>query len=95
MPDLNYIGKYVLSNAPKAHGVKVVLTSEGSDEYFTGYPMFLHDYLAETDHSWPDYNLTDDERHNSWVKATQTSEYFFKINDVAKDTAKKTAQYCE
>jgi asparagine synthase (glutamine-hydrolysing) len=89
MPDLNYIGKYVLSNAPKEHGVKVVLTGEGSDEHFAGYPMFLSDYLAETDRSWPNYNLTNEERHKSWTRAREASAYFFKINDTAKQTAEK------
>ena len=89
MPDLNYIGKYVLSNAPKEHGVKVVLTGEGSDEHFAGYPMFLSDYLAETDHSWPNYNLTDGERHESWIRARQASAYFFKIDDDAEKNAEE------
>lgn len=89
MPDLNYIGKYVLSDAPKEHGVKVVLTGEGSDEHFAGYPMFLSDYLAETDHSWPTYNLTDEQRHESWIRARQASAYFFKIDDNAEKAAKE------
>lgn len=75
MPDLNYIGKYVLSNAPREHAVKVVLTGEGSDEHFGGYPSFLSDYLAENDHSWPDYNLTDEERHRLWTQ--NSASYIF------------------
>ena len=89
MPDLNYIGKYVLSNAPKEHGVKVVLTGEGSDEHFAGYPMFLSDYLAETDHSWPSYNLTEEKRHESWIRARQASAYFFKIDDAVEKNAEE------
>lgn len=89
MPDLNYIGKYVLSNAPKEHGVKVVLTGEGSDEHFAGYSIFLSDYLAEIDHSWPDYNLSDEERRESWIRARQASSYLFKIDDAAEKTAEE------
>ncbi|TLD05611.1 asparagine synthase (glutamine-hydrolyzing) [Venturia nashicola] len=90
MPDLNYIGKFVLSDAPKEHGVKVVLTGEGADEHFAGYPMFLSDYLAETDHSWKSYNLTEEERQNSWTEARKASAYFFKIDAATqKEAAEK------
>lgn len=80
MPDLNYIGKFVLSDAPKEHGVKVVLTGEGSDEHFAGYSTFLSDYLAEADHSWADYNLTEEERQNAWVEARKASAWFFQMS---------------
>ena len=89
MPDLNYTGKSVLSNAPDQHGWKVVLTGEGSDEHFAGYSMFLFDYLAEIDHSQPDYNLTYEERHGSWDWARQASTYFFKIDDAVEKTAEE------
>lgn len=69
MPNSNYIGKYVLLDAPKEHGVKVVLAGEGSDEHFAGYSVCLSDYLAESDHSLPNYNLTNEERHESWIRA--------------------------
>lgn len=45
--DCNYIGKYVLSKLPREHGYKVVLTGEGADEQFGGYPLFLPDFLRE------------------------------------------------
>ena len=79
MPDLNFVGKFVLSNAPKEHGVKVVLTGEGSDEHFGGYPCFLADYLAETDHNWSSYNLTDSERHRLW--ADNGSTHVFNVKE--------------
>lgn len=44
--DLNYIGKYVLSSLPRENGYKVVLTGEGADEQFGGYPLFLPDFLG-------------------------------------------------
>ncbi|ORX34308.1 hypothetical protein BD324DRAFT_637479 [Kockovaella imperatae] len=43
--DLNYIGKYALSAVPGKHGYKVVLTGEGADEHFAGYPLFLPDFM--------------------------------------------------
>lgn len=30
--DLNFVGKFALSEAPHEHGYKVVLTGEGADE---------------------------------------------------------------
>lgn len=81
MPDLNYIGKFVLSRAPAEHGVKVVLTGEGADEHFGGYPTFLSDYFAESDHSWPEYNLADSERDAIWNDPKHQSSHFFKIKN--------------
>jgi asparagine synthase (glutamine-hydrolysing) len=77
MPDLNYIGKFVLSRAPAEHGVKVVLTGEGADEHFGGYPTFLSDYLAEADQSWPGYNLDEAGRDAIWndPKHQSSQEY--------------------
>ena len=34
---------------PRQHGYKVVLTGEGADEHFAGYPTYLPDYLREPD----------------------------------------------
>jgi len=47
--DLNFVGKYALSELPRQHGYKVVLTGEGADEHFAGYPLYLPDYLREED----------------------------------------------
>lgn len=49
--DLNFVGKYALSELPRQHGYKVVLTGEGADEHFAGYPLYLPDYLREKDAS--------------------------------------------
>ncbi|KAJ3174870.1 hypothetical protein HDU87_006662 [Geranomyces variabilis] len=49
MPDLNAVGKFLLSKAARHSGFKVVLTGEGSDEHFAGYSFFLADALRETD----------------------------------------------
>ena len=61
-PDLNYVGKYALSEVPLELGYKVVLTGEGADETYAGYPMYLADYLREPDASWPNTDLTDEHR---------------------------------
>lgn len=47
--DLNYVGKYALSEIPSTEGYKVVLTGEGADEQFGGYPVYLPDFLRATD----------------------------------------------
>ena len=49
--DLNFVGKYALSEVPRQYGYKVVLTGEGADEHFAGYPLYLPDYLREEDHA--------------------------------------------
>ncbi|KAJ3146726.1 hypothetical protein HDU86_008414 [Geranomyces michiganensis] len=49
MPDLNAVGKFLLSRATRNSGFKVVLTGEGSDEHFAGYSFFLADALREMD----------------------------------------------
>ncbi|KAL1636238.1 hypothetical protein SLS56_001217 [Neofusicoccum ribis] len=65
MPDLNYIGKFALSELPREVGFKVVLTGEGSDENFAGYnPTYLPDYLREPDLSWPENPLPEKRREN-------------------------------
>ncbi|GME22604.1 asparagine synthase [Neofusicoccum parvum] len=65
MPDLNYIGKFALSELPREVGFKVVLTGEGSDENFAGYnPTYLPDYLREPDLSWPENPLPEERREN-------------------------------
>jgi asparagine synthase (glutamine-hydrolysing) len=56
--DLNGVSKFTLSTLPREHGVKVVITGEGSDEHFAGYPFFAAEYLQEPDWSQPDSMLT-------------------------------------
>jgi len=55
--DLNCVAKFALSTLPRDHGVKVVLTGEGADEHFAGYPYFTPDFLREPDLSQPDSPL--------------------------------------
>ncbi|EON67269.1 asparagine synthase (glutamine-hydrolyzing) [Coniosporium apollinis CBS 100218] len=61
-PDLNFVGKYALSEVPREVGFKVVLTGEGADESFGGYPVYLPDYLREPDRSFPSNPLSEEER---------------------------------
>ncbi len=39
------VAKYLLSEAVRDSGIKVVLTGEGSDEIFAGYPHFRRDLV--------------------------------------------------
>lgn len=55
--DLNAVAKQALSEFTRSHGVKVVLTGEGSDEHFCGYPSFAAEFLREPDMSLPDSPL--------------------------------------
>jgi len=41
----NSVAKYLLSERVRDYGFKVVLTGEGSDEIFGGYPMFRQDMV--------------------------------------------------
>lgn len=71
----------MLSKAPREQGVKVVLTGEGADEHFAGYPLLFPDYLAESDHSWPFYNLLEDEREKLWTAGKPASSGFFNVKN--------------
>lgn len=60
--NLNFVGKFALSRVPREHGYRVVLTGEGADEQFAGYPMYVPDFLKERDHAWPERDIPEDER---------------------------------
>ena len=80
--DLNTVGKFALSELPRTHGFKVVLTGEGADENFGGYPMYLPDYLREADLAWPAAarNLPDAKRESIRAeKDAQTAEFYESI----------------
>lgn len=77
-PDLNYIGKYALSEVPRAAGYKVVLTGEGADESFGGYPTYLADYLREPDPSWSTHNtLPESARIAEFEKAENAARDYY------------------
>ncbi|KAK8140882.1 hypothetical protein G3M48_001525, partial [Beauveria asiatica] len=42
---LNTTAKSVLSSLPREHGIRSVLSREGSDEHFAGYSYFTADFL--------------------------------------------------
>ena len=67
--DLNTVGKFCLSDLVRSKGYKVVLTGEGSDEIFCGYPWHLPDLLLEPDHSRPDLPLQTDPKLREEIKA--------------------------
>lgn len=70
--DLNFVGKYALSEVPRQYGYKVVLTGEGADEHFAGYPLYLPDYLREVDHAMPGgISLTSSERRETVMEQEQ------------------------
>jgi asparagine synthase (glutamine-hydrolysing) len=55
--DLNSVAKFALSTLPRDNGVKVVLTGEGADEHFAGYPYFPAEFLREADLALPESPL--------------------------------------
>lgn len=59
--NLNYMGKFPLSELPRDLGFKVILSGEGADEMFGGYAWFLPDFLGEPDQSSPDLPLQQDD----------------------------------
>ncbi|KAK7947940.1 asparagine synthase [Apiospora aurea] len=57
---LSFVAKIELSKRARESGVKVILTGEGADENFAGYPWYLPDLLLEPDYSRPDGQLNQD-----------------------------------
>ena len=76
-PDLNYIGKYALSEVPREVGFKVVLTGEGADENFGGYPVYLPDYLREPDLAWQANTLPERERIKQCEEAEEAAKQYY------------------
>lgn len=60
--NLNFVGKFALSRIPWEQGYKVVLTGEGADEQFAGYPIYVPDFSKERDHAWPALAIPENER---------------------------------
>ncbi|KAK1535300.1 asparagine synthetase [Colletotrichum paranaense] len=58
--DMNSVGKYALSELPRQQGIPIVLTGEGADEHFAGYPFLVSDFLREPDDALPLTELTKD-----------------------------------
>ncbi|EJT72258.1 hypothetical protein GGTG_09124 [Gaeumannomyces tritici R3-111a-1] len=51
--DLNTVGKFALPTLPRRSGVPVVVTGEGADELFAGYPFLLPDSFTDADGAMP------------------------------------------
>ena len=85
-PDLNFVGKFALSEVPEEAGYKVVLTGEGADEHFAGYPLFLPDYLREADAAWAHENtLPESERETQLNLAEAAAKAYY--DSVGADTS--------
>ncbi|KAK3649107.1 hypothetical protein LTR22_013077 [Elasticomyces elasticus] len=77
-PDFNFVGKFALSEVPQEAGYKVVLTGEGADEVFAGYPLYLPDYLREPDTAYEAHNpLTEEERIKQFAMAEEDAREFY------------------
>jgi asparagine synthase (glutamine-hydrolysing) len=72
--DLNSVAKFALSTLPRDNGVKVVLTGEGADEHFAGYPYFPAEFLREPDLALPDSPLAVDHELRSSMQRTADEE---------------------
>ncbi|KAI3555923.1 asparagine synthase [Colletotrichum abscissum] len=75
--DLNSVGKFCLSSLPQQHGVPVVLTGEGADEHFAGYPFVLPAFLMEPDLAWPQSDMTDGIRIPMYQEMTDDLKAMF------------------
>lgn len=93
-PDLNFVGKYALSEVPQENGYKVVLTGEGADENFGGYPMYLPDYLREPDPAWEKFNpLQDEERVKQFdIAENAAKEYYESVGADASNRGPSVAR---
>ncbi|KAL3434133.1 nucleophile aminohydrolase [Aspergillus tetrazonus] len=52
IPDVNGMGRVAVGELAHSHGKRVILTGEGSDEHFGGYPDMLSKMFIEPDLSW-------------------------------------------
>jgi len=74
--NMNQTAKFLLSKAMHARGVKVVLTGDGSDESFVGYPWNIGDYMrymnpdftnsARTSSVWNTQNVNQPRVEKMW-----------------------------
>ncbi|TLD33669.1 hypothetical protein PspLS_01657 [Pyricularia sp. CBS 133598] len=58
--NLSLSSKVALSKLARESGITVILTGEGADETFAGYPWMLADLVTEPDHSRPDAAINKD-----------------------------------
>lgn len=87
-PDMNFVGKFALSEVPLETGYKVVLTGEGADESFAGYPLYVPDYLREPDLTWSEHNsLPEKQRLQEFEKAEEAARLYYE--SVGADASKR------
>lgn len=72
--DLNAVAKFALSDFTRQHGIKVVLTGEGSDEHFCGYPSFATEFLREADLAMPKSALAENDELREGLCKTAYAE---------------------
>ncbi|GAM83485.1 hypothetical protein ANO11243_014730 [Dothideomycetidae sp. 11243] len=93
-PDFNFVGKYALSEVPRDAGFKVVITGEGADENFAGYPMYLPDYLREPDSSWTEFSTIDEDTRKQQLKVTEAAaaEYYKSVGAISSNRGPSVAR---
>ena len=77
--DLNYVGKFALSEVTRDRGFNVVLTGEGADEHFAGYIPLIAEYLREPDTAWPQSILSSNDglRRELFEERDAASQKFY------------------
>jgi asparagine synthase (glutamine-hydrolysing) len=84
--DFGTVGKFALSELPRENGFKVVLSGEGADELFAGYPWFVSDFLTEPDPSSPDLLLQKDDALRQRLSDKAAQDIRFLMNKVGADS---------
>jgi asparagine synthase (glutamine-hydrolysing) len=78
--DFGTVGKFALSELPRQHGFKVILSGEGSDEIFAGYPWFVPEFLLEPDLSQPELVLQKDDNLRKRLQERSVNELLVSFN---------------
>ena len=92
--DLNFVGKFALSEVPQEEGYKVVLTGEGADEIFAGYPLYLPDYLREPDRAGEEFNPLPEKERKTQLRSAEDAvrEHYGAIGADAGDGSDSVAR---
>jgi asparagine synthase (glutamine-hydrolysing) len=80
--DLGPVGKFALSELPRDLGFKVILSGEGADELFIGYPWWLTEFLRETDASSPDLPLQQNDKMRQALLEQATEDIKLVLNKI-------------
>ncbi|PHH93353.1 hypothetical protein CDD83_5907 [Cordyceps sp. RAO-2017] len=87
--DLNSVSKFALSQLAREHGRTVVITGEGSDELFCGYPSFKAEFLSETDLAMPNSTLAQEHETRQALHRLAQGENW--RPDATRDTARTSS----